>query len=221
MPWKRIPLPQRTGVKSEISSSLQIGSLRQPTLPTPAQSSRRAKGSPQVRELAARPLLRGTVRPSDRRGLSLPSPTNLDRPARRSIETDSAFHRMSQINGTLLHVSGSARPESCWPPDTRSPGDCDRAPSRQGLAATSIQVRGQAYFSCRGVILIRPHNSDLIGLIPSREWPTLSMFDSKRGGIPAPSVSASKRFISEVAPIAPNVTGNRLSVDEAAQLPRR
>jgi hypothetical protein len=26
------------------------------------------------------------------------------------METDSAFHRMSQLDGTLLHVSGSARP---------------------------------------------------------------------------------------------------------------
>jgi hypothetical protein len=91
-----------------------MGSLTQPTLSTLAQSSRRAEGSPQVREMAARPLLRWTVRPSDRRGLSLPYPTNLDRPARRSIETDSAFHRMSQINRALLHVSRSARPESCW-----------------------------------------------------------------------------------------------------------
>ena len=56
----------------------------------------------------------GTVRPSGPRSLSLPSPTNLDRVARHSIETDSAFHRTSQINRALLHVSGSARPESCW-----------------------------------------------------------------------------------------------------------
>jgi hypothetical protein len=42
-PEARIPLPQRTGVKSEISSSLQMGSLRQPSLAALAQSSRRAK----------------------------------------------------------------------------------------------------------------------------------------------------------------------------------
>src|SRR5271170_2582507 len=98
-----------TGVKSEISSSLQIGSLRQPSLSTLAHSSRRAEASPQARELAARPLLRGTVRLLDRRGLSPPSPTNLDRPARRWFETDSAFYGMNQLNGPLLHVSGSAR----------------------------------------------------------------------------------------------------------------
>ena len=119
------PSPERTDAKSEVFSSLQMGSLRQPTRSTLfAQSSRRAKGPPQVRELAARPLLLGTVRPSGRRSLSLPSQTNLDRVPRRSIETDSAFHRMSQINGALLHVSGSARPESAGPqPDTRSAGD--------------------------------------------------------------------------------------------------
>jgi len=123
----RIPLPQPTGVKSEISSSLQIGSLRQPSLSTFAHSSRRAEASPQARELAARPLLRGTVPLLDRRGLSLPSPTNLDRHARRLIETDSAFYRMSQVNGPLLHVSSSARPEFCWsPPDARGRGSHDR-----------------------------------------------------------------------------------------------
>jgi hypothetical protein len=72
-----IPLPPHTGVESEISSPLQMGSLRQPTLSTLAHSSRRAEGYPQVRELAARPPLRGTVRLPDRRGLSLPLPNNL------------------------------------------------------------------------------------------------------------------------------------------------
>jgi hypothetical protein len=30
------------------------------------------------------------------------------------IETDSAFYRMSQLDGPLLHVSCSARPKLCW-----------------------------------------------------------------------------------------------------------
>src|SRR5271163_4129516 len=84
---------------------LFVSADRQPTLSTLAHSSRRADGSPQARELAARPLLRGTVRLLDRRGLSPPSPTNLDRPARRWFETDSAFYGMNQLNGPLLHVS--------------------------------------------------------------------------------------------------------------------
>jgi hypothetical protein len=191
----RIPLPQRTGVKSEISSSLQTGSLRQPTLSTLAQSSRRAEGSPQVPELAARPLLRGTVRPSDRRGLSLPSPTHLDRPARRSIEIDSAFHRMSQINGALLHVSGSARPESCWSAARHAQRRRFATGFRLGKALPPAVTEaanfdpgaraGLLFLSLRDIDL--DHNSNLIGLIPfTRVGLHCRCSIPKRDGIPAP-----------------------------------
>ena len=117
-----IPLPPHIGVKSEIFSSLQIGSPRQPARSTLAHSSRRAEGSQQsvnwriVRCSGGRLTLRSL------RSFS-PFP-NLDQPARRSIETDSAFHRMNQINGMLLHVSGSLP----WSPvgqpqDAHSVGD--------------------------------------------------------------------------------------------------
>ncbi len=123
------------------------------------------------------------------------SPINLDRPARRSIEPDSAFHRMSQINGALLHVSGSSRREFCWSAARHAqrrrfvtglrPGKA--LPPAVTEAATSILVRGQACFSCRGVILIWTHNSDLIGLIPSRELAYAARCSiPKRDGIPAP-----------------------------------
>jgi len=80
-----------------------------------------------------------TVRPSDRRGLSL-SPTNLDRPARRLIETDSASHRIRQLDGALLHVSSRARPESC----------CSAARRAQRRRFTTAPVSARRCRGCNG-----------------------------------------------------------------------
>jgi hypothetical protein len=86
----------------------------QPTLSTLAHSSRRAKGSPQVEnsQLVRRSGDCLTLRSS--RSFS-PFP-NKPGPACATLDRNRlAFHRMSQINGALLHVSGSACREPCWP----------------------------------------------------------------------------------------------------------